>query len=354
MRPLPFRMPGLGLHGPFGLPGSAGEAYGGGLKEHFDFGPNPGNLRLFAYRPRKLPPDAPLVVMLHGCRQDARGYDHGAGWSALAERLGFALIAPEQDHANNVRGCFNWFLPEHARRGEGEPASIRQMIAWALKAYGCDPARIYITGLSAGGAMSAVMLATYPEIFAAGAVIAGLPYAAASNVQQALIAMQSAPEREPQDWADAVRGASGWQGPWPCVSIWQGDNDQTVNPANMEALIAQWTTLHDVVHAHDELGPGLRHRVWRDANGAPAVEAYTVAGLGHGTPIQSVGGAPGEHAGPFILEAGISSTLLTARFFGLTADGEALGKPRRSSFAAPVMQKIVEQALKAARMFKVR
>jgi feruloyl esterase len=349
MRPIPFRMP-----DPFGLASTA-ETYGGGLKEQFDFGANPGQLRLFAYRPRKLPRGAPLVVVLHGCRQDARGYDHGAGWSALAERLGFALIAPEQTQANNVRGCFNWFLPEHTRRGAGEPASIRQMIAWALKAYGCDPARIYITGLSAGGAMSAVMLATYPEIFAAGAIIAGLPYGAAGNVQQALTAMQSAPERSAQEWADAVRGASGWKGPWPRVSIWQGDADHTVNPANMEALIAQWTGLHDVVHAHDELGPGLRHRVWRDARGAAAVEAYTIAGLGHGTPIHVMDGKKnGEHPAPFILEAGISSSLLTARFFGLTADGEASGKPRRSAFVGPVMTRIVEQALKAARIFKGR
>jgi feruloyl esterase len=331
---------------PFGL-ASSPEIYGGRLKEHFAFGANPGKLRLFAYRPPRLPKGAPLVVVLHGCRQDARGYDHGAGWSALADRFGFALVAPEQTLANNVRNCFNWFVPEHQKRGEGEPASIRQMIAWAMKQYGSDPARIFVTGLSAGGAMTAVMLATYPEIFAAGAIIAGLPYGAAHNVQQALTAMQSAPERSAEDWAAAVRGASDWKGPWPLVSLWQGDNDQTVAPGNMEALIAQWTALHDVTHSHDELGPGLRHRIWRDASGAAAVEAYTVAGLGHGTPIHAVGGN-GEHAAPFILEAGISSSLLIARFFGIAGDAPT-GKPRRNAFAHPMMQKIMAQA---ARMFR--
>jgi poly(hydroxyalkanoate) depolymerase family esterase len=341
MRPFPFSDP-FGL-----LAGLAGTEHSGSrLKEHFHSGPNPGALRLFAYRPRHLRAGAPLVVMLHGCRQDARSYDHGAGWSVLADRLGFALVAPEQTLANNVRHCFNWFLPEHNRRGAGEAASIREMIAWALKNYDSDPARIFITGLSAGGAMSAVMLAAYPELFAAGAVIAGLPYGAANSVQQAIAAMQYAPGKSAKAWGDAVRQASGWKGPWPRVTLWQGDNDETVNPANLEALVAQWVNLHEPLQEHDELGPGLRHRLWRDGRGAAMVEAFTIAGLGHGTPIHATGGrGRGEHAGPFILEAGISSSAASAQFFGLGAPG--VPHPR-GHFAR--LHGIITQAMKAARL----
>src|SRR4051812_44323572 len=191
MRPFPFRGLGFGnafAKGPFrnGLPA---DVSGSRLKPHEGFGSNPGDLKLFAYRPRGLPQGAPLMVILHGCKQDARGYDHGAGWSALADRYGFALIAPQQQIGNNLNHCWDWFLPEDTQRDMGEPASIRQMIAWAVKAYGSDPQRIFISGLSSGGGMAAVMLATYPEVFAGGAIIAGLPYGSASNVQQAFAAM---------------------------------------------------------------------------------------------------------------------------------------------------------------------
>src|SRR3954465_10799137 len=98
------------------------------LTEVIRFGTNPGNLRMFAFVPDRLPPSRPLVVVLHGCTQTAAGYDEGAGWSTLAERYGFALLLPEQQRANNPNNCFNWFLPGDIRRGQGEALSIYQMI----------------------------------------------------------------------------------------------------------------------------------------------------------------------------------------------------------------------------------
>ena len=98
------------------------------LREGFAFGSNPGKLRMFTYRPKVLADPAALVVVLHGCTQTAAGYNEGAGWSTLADRYGFALLLPEQQRANNPNGCFNWFLPEHSRRDQGEALSIRQMI----------------------------------------------------------------------------------------------------------------------------------------------------------------------------------------------------------------------------------
>src|SRR3954471_13645524 len=103
------------------------------------------------------------------------------------------------------------------------------MIEYIIRTRGIDRRRVFVTGLSAGGAMTAVMLATYPELFAGGAIIAGLPFAAAANVRDALDSMRSAPLRAPRDWGDAVRAASSFRGPWPKISIWHGAVDATVN-----------------------------------------------------------------------------------------------------------------------------
>src|ERR1700750_1238090 len=99
------------------------------LREIFGFGSNPGNLRMFVYRPPTLADNPALVVVLHGCTQTAAGYDLGAGWSTLARRYGFVLLMPEQTASNNANTCFNWFNPEDIARGGGEALSIRQMIA---------------------------------------------------------------------------------------------------------------------------------------------------------------------------------------------------------------------------------
>src|ERR1019366_7331274 len=131
------------------------------LVEIKGFGANPGDLRMFSYVPDNLQPTPALVVVLHGCGQTAAGYDLGAGWSTLAKRYGFVLLMPEQPPSNNANGCFNWFNPEDTARDSGEACSIRQMIARMVGDIGIDQHRIFVTGLSAGGAMTSVMLATY-------------------------------------------------------------------------------------------------------------------------------------------------------------------------------------------------
>src|SRR5579864_8760872 len=177
------------------------------LIEITGFGSNPGDLRMLSFVPAKLQHAPALVVVLHGCVQTAAGYDLGAGWSTLAERYGFALLMPEQQRANNPQGCFNWFNPEDVTRDRGEAHSIRQMIARMVGDHGIDKHRIFVTGLSAGGAMTSVMLATYPDVFAAGAVIAGLPYGVASNVREAMNGMLRSPSRSADGLGDLVRNA---------------------------------------------------------------------------------------------------------------------------------------------------
>ena len=117
-----------------------------------DFGSNPGNLRMLSFIPWKLRPKAPLVVVLHGCGQSARDITYGAGWTGLANEMGFALLAPEQRRANNPQRGFNWFHPSDRTRDSGEALSIRQMIDWMISEHGLDRKRVYVTGLSAGGA----------------------------------------------------------------------------------------------------------------------------------------------------------------------------------------------------------
>src|SRR5215472_12213874 len=185
------------------------------LRELTGFGTNPGNLRMFAYAPEDLPPQAALVIALHGCTQTSDEYDHGTGWSSLADRLGFAVVYPQQQPANNPKNCFSWFLPGDSARGHGEALSIRQMVEHAITTFDADRSKVFVTGFSAGGAMASVMLATYPEVFAGGAIIAGLPYGCASNVQQAFEAMFTERKHAAQALGDPVRAASRHCGPWP-------------------------------------------------------------------------------------------------------------------------------------------
>jgi len=281
------------------------------LREIHDFGSNPSNLRMFGYRPPNLADNPALVVVLHGCTQTAAGYDLGAGWSTLADRYGFALLLPEQQRSNNPNGCFNWFQPEDSRRGGGEPLSIRQMIEKSVVDHGIDRRRIFVTGLSAGGAMTSTMLACYPEVFAGGAIVAGLPYGAAANVQQAFESMYQSPSRPAREWGDLVRRASPHQGPWPRISVWHGNADKTVIPPNAREIVKQWTAVHGLPLSPSAQAKvdGYPREVWIDAAGQELIESYTITNMAHGTPL-AVGEAEGAcgAAGPFLLPVGISST----------------------------------------------
>ena len=139
-----------------------GKATAGRVVEIAAFGSNPGGLRMLVYTPARLPADAPLVVVLHGCQQDATSFAANAGWLALARHLRCALVLPEQTAENNRGRCFNWHRPADARRGAGEAKSIRQMVSVATKRFRSDRRRVFVVGLSAGGAMAVALLAAYP------------------------------------------------------------------------------------------------------------------------------------------------------------------------------------------------
>ena len=283
------------------------------------FGANPGALNAKIHVPARIAERPALVVVLHGCTQSAGGYDRGSGWSQLADEHGFLLLFPEQQRANNPNLCFNWFSPTDNGRDRGEALSIRQMIVAMIDAHDIDPSRIFVTGLSAGGAMTSVLLASYPELFAGGAIIAGLPHGSASNVPQALEAMRAPGSYSAKDMGDRVRHASDHHGPWPRISIWHGSADATVSSANADAILAQWLSVHGLEPAPHEAEQvaGHRRQAWNDAGGRPLIEDYRIANMGHGTPLATTGQDACGVVMPHMLEAGISSTRRIASAWGL-------------------------------------
>lgn len=236
----------------------------------------------------------------------------------MADHAGFALLFPEQQHSNNPNGCFNWFVPEDTKRGSGEALSIYQMIERMIGLHDLDRRRIYITGLSAGGAMAGVMLATYPEMFVGGAIIAGVPYGLAQSMPQAFDRMRGHGGPGERELGGLVSRATDYRGRWPTVSIWHGTADTTVAPSNGHDIAGQWRSVHKLTTVPTRVETIGRHkrRIWTDKGGRDAVEEYVITGMGHGTPLDTGVGGCGT-AGPYMLDVGISSTQRLTQLWGL-------------------------------------
>ena len=371
---MPAIRPGIRLHpGRKGAPAFAPvPAAGDRLADLAPVRDNPGNLSGRIYVPAGLERPAPLVVVLHGCTQNAALYDHGSGWSALADRNGFILLFPEQQRANNPMLCFNWFEDGDTRRGMGEAASIAKMIEAMKKAHEIDPERVFVTGLSAGGAMASVMLATYPEVFAGGAIIAGVAYGCASGVAEAFDCMGGRARSDSKELGRKVRRASPHKGPWPRVQVWQGSADQTVVPSNADALVRQWADLHGLAPKPDREDEveGYPRRIWLGTDGAPLIEQYTITGMAHGIPLDGSGEDRLGEAGAHMLDVGLSSTARIAAFFGIapaeeSRRGDDSPKPRPAPRrrdpaagarprpqAASGVQQVIEDALRKAGLMR--
>ncbi|MGE9781655.1 extracellular catalytic domain type 1 short-chain-length polyhydroxyalkanoate depolymerase [Janibacter sp. G368] len=290
----------------------------GALTQVTNFGTNPGNLAMYEYVPAGLPAGAPTVVALHGCTQSAAAYHQGSGWSQLADEYGFAVVYPQQSSGNNANSCFNFFEAGDTTRGQGEAASIAQMVTHARSLHSLGSDNTFVTGLSAGGGMTSAMLATYPDLFAGGSVVAGLPFRCATSMVDAFGCMSNPPDRTPQQWGALARdGYPGHSGPRPKVAVWHGTSDTTVVPANARELVDQFTDVAGVSRTATEtttLSGGTTRRAYGDE-----VVEYSVQRMGHGTPVDPGSGADQcGQAGAYFLDT-ICSARHDAAFFGISA-----------------------------------
>ncbi|MER5310652.1 PHB depolymerase family esterase [Streptomyces sp. NPDC002773] len=295
------------------------------------FGSNPGNLRMFRYVPPGLPSGRPVVVALHGCTQNASGYAAGTGWLQLADTYKFSVVLPQQNSANNANSCFNWFEPGDTRRDAGEALSIKQMVDRAKKDNGSTDA--YVSGLSAGGAMAAVMLAAYPDVFSGGGIIAGLPHGCANSVSTAFSCMSPGVSKSPKEWGDKVRATYSYSGQRPKVSIWQGTTDTTVRPMNATELMEQFTNVNGTDQTPDttDMVAGYPHRVY-----GGTVETYEITGMGHGHPVDpGTGPTQCGTAGAYVLDVNICSAYHLVRFWDIDGSSSPTPTPTGTSTPTP-------------------
>ncbi len=288
------------------------------------FGSNPGALKMYKHVPSGMPANAPLVVALHGCAQTAAAYE-ASGWTALANTHKFYVVYPEQQSGNNSSKCFNWFESGDIARGQGEALSIKQMVDKMAADHSIDPSRIFVTGLSAGAYMTTALAATYPDVFAAAAPIAGGPYKCATSMTGAFSCMSPGTDKTPAAWGDLARsGYSGYNGRKPKFSIWHGSSDSIVKPMNMDETMQQWTNVHGIDQTADvsDSVAGFPHKVYKDASGNALVETWSITGMGHGTPVDPGAGASQcGTAGAYILDVNICSSYYIGKFFGIINDG---------------------------------
>jgi poly(hydroxyalkanoate) depolymerase family esterase len=263
--------------------------------------------RTLAYK-LYLPPRAagattpmPLVLMLHGCTQNPDDFAAGTRMNALARTAGVAVLYPAQTRPANAQGCWNWFKPQHQQRGRGEPALLAALTQSVIASHAIDPARVYVAGLSAGGAMADILGRAYPELFAAVGVHSGLPTGAANDLMSAMAAMRSGPGAAPPA-----------RGTMPPLIVFHGDADNTVNVRNGDAVVAS-TLAGRPGAGQQQQGRSPAGRAYTRTHhpatdGRHAVEHWLLHGAGH---AWSGGSAQGSYTDP----AGVDASAEMLRFF---------------------------------------
>ncbi len=267
---------------------------------------------------------APLIVMLHGCTQNPDDFAAGTGINRLAEEHGFIVAYPRQPTSANPSACWNWFNRKDQARDAGEPSIIAGITQSVTAEFGIDAGRIYVAGLSAGGAMAAIMGAAYPDLYAATGVHSGLACGSAADLPSAFAAMRGASNRGgTTQRRSRPRRTNGVR-----TIVFHGANDRTVDPSNAEAILADARaglpgpareTRHDGVAG----GRAYRRTVIADTSGVPHAEHWSIEGLGHAWSGGSPEGSFTDHCGPD------ASREMLRFFLATSARGE------RSSAASP-------------------
>jgi poly(hydroxyalkanoate) depolymerase family esterase len=233
----------------------------------------------------------PLVVALHGCTQTADVFRQLTRWDTLAEAKGFIVVFPQQSQNNNQLKCWNFFQPAHMQRGSGEPSLIAGITNYVQQHYTVDSHRIYVNGLSAGGAMSSVMAATYPDIYAAAGIGSGCEYASTA-------ACAGSKSADPtQAGKQAYQAMGQYHRPMPVIAF-EGDQDTTVPPINEQQLVQQWQVTNDLADdgaANGSVptaasgsksdrsagGSNFTTTSYADGGGGELIQSWLVAGMGH-------------------------------------------------------------------------
>lgn len=311
-------------------------SFGQKLQTVKNFGANPGRLKMYIYNPPGLSANAhaPLVVVLHGCTQNAKIVAKQTDWNKLAATYGFRVLYAQQRIINNPCGCFNFYRPKDIDKNKGEDYSIEQMTEYMINHYNADTANIYITGLSAGAAMAVVEMADYPQLFKAGAIFAGGAYKTGTNIFSAMAGMYGFISMSPEHWASLVKAQNpAYNGAWPRVIVYHGNADLVVNPRNAKQIVKQWTSLHNIsphptqTIKHFAQVPALEKNIYSNADGMPWVIYYKMRHMGHALPVypghcEQKGG----HMVPFSANKKYFSTYWTAIDFGLIKAPEISGK----------------------------
>jgi len=260
--------------------------------------------RLYLPQSRRNDTAPALLVMLHGCTQDAADLVRGTRVEAHAERAGLLVLVPEQPASAHPQKCWNWYDPRHQARGGGEVALLSSLITEVMSAYGVDAARVHLAGISAGGAMAQLLATAYPEQFASLTVASGVPVGAASTVPDALAAMRNGP-RPGSASSAVVMARMGERARVIPLLVMHGAADQVVSASNADALVAQWSGVLDALKVArprqrligDQGTPGKWLEVTGQCDRADRALLldWRVRGLGH---AWSGGDAAGSYTDP--------------------------------------------------------
>jgi poly(hydroxyalkanoate) depolymerase family esterase len=265
-------------------------SYSQELKRIKHFGKNKGHLKMYVHTPPNIDKSrpSPMVVVLHGCLQCASSAAHQTGWDKLADDNGFYVLYPQQRGINNPERCFKWYKRKHIYKNRGENYSIIQMVDYMKANNSIDAKRVYITGLSAGAAMSVIMMADYPETFNAGAIFAGAPYKVATSMVPAAMAFLGWRIKSPEKWGKLVRSQNpDFKGEYPRMIIYQGNNDWIVNKRNGVELMKQWTNVNHIDTKPSETIKGflnikdIERNTYQNVDKKDAVIFYKVNKLSH-------------------------------------------------------------------------
>lgn len=264
-----------------------------------------GTMTYWLYLPAGSKPDMPLVVMLHGCTQTPQDFARGTGMNLLADEMGFIVAYPCQPQAANAQRCWNWFNPADQKRDSGEPALIAAITRAVVQDHRADCTRIYVAGLSAGGAAAAIMGNAYPDLYAAIGIHSGLACGAADSMFTAFAAMRSGAANAP------VKGATE---PFVPVITFHGDSDTTVHAVNSAQIVAAAAERSSVVlttRSQSGISAGKRRysrKISSGPDGRAMIEEWTIHGAGHAW-------AGGDRSGSYTDAAGPDASRAMLAFF---------------------------------------